>query len=125
MEHASNIKESGTESDGALSLDQSVVSVSGKRIRLTRERWAHIEKRHPELRLSRDKVLETVRDPNLVFPGRYHELLAVRSYEMAGRDAFVVVVYRESSKDGFIITAFLSSDITGLERREKLWPSLF
>jgi len=36
----------------------------------------------------------------------------------------VIVVYRESGKDGFIITAYLTSDIRELERREKLWPSL-
>ncbi len=30
-----------------------------------------------------------------------------------------------SGKDGFIITAFLTSDVKDLERREKLWPSLF
>jgi hypothetical protein len=104
---------------------QTIVSVSGKRIRLTDERWNHIERGHPELRGSREKVLEAVGDPSFVVGGRYGEMLAVRSSGIGHPAMFLVVVYRESSKDGFIITAYLTSDVKDLERRAKLWPSLF
>ena len=50
--------------------------------------------------------------------------MAVRSLKILGREMFLVVVYQESSKDGFIITAYVTSDITQLRRWEKLWPSL-
>ncbi len=69
--------------------------------------------------------MEAVRSPNFVVRGRYGEMLAVRSLGITGAPRFLVVVYREAGKDGFIITAFLTSNITDLERREKLWPSLF
>jgi hypothetical protein len=92
---------------------------------LTDERWIHIERRHPELRGSRENVLDAVRDPKFVAEGRYGETLAVRSSDIGRPGIFLVVVYRESSKDGFIITAFLTSDIRDLERRERLWPSPF
>lgn len=108
-----------------MSSGESTVSVSGKRVRLTEERWAHIEGRHPELLGSRERVLEAVSNPNFVVGGQYGEMLAVRSSGTTGAPKFLVVVYREAGKDGFIITAFLTSDITDLERREKLWPSLF
>jgi hypothetical protein len=104
---------------------QTIVSVSGKRIRLTDERWDHIERRHPELRAYREKILECVGDPSFVVGGRYGEMLAVRSLGAVRPRMFLVVVYRESSRDGFIITAYLSSDVKDLEQREKLWPSLF
>lgn len=81
------------------------ISVAGKIVRLTDERWLHIEKRHPELRGWKERVLDTVRDPNFVVGGRYGELLAVRSSASTGHARSLVVVYRESSKDGFIITA--------------------
>ena len=103
----------------------SVVSVSGKKISLTDERWGHIERRHPELRGSREDVLDAVRDPKFVVEGRYGETLAVRSSDIGRPGTFLVVVYRESSKDGFIITAFVTSYVKDLERREKLWPSPF
>jgi hypothetical protein len=112
-------------SESVLNSGESVVSVSGKRIRLTDERWRHIERRHPELRGSRENVLEAVRDPNFVVKGRYGEALAVRSPAIGRSGICLVVVYRESSKDGFIITAFLTSDVRDLEQRERLWPSPF
>ncbi len=108
-----------------LSSGESTVSVSGKRVRLTEERWTHIESRHPELRGSRGRVLEAVSSPNFVVRGQYGGMLAVRPSGIPGAHKFLVVVYREAGKDGFIITAFLTSDITDLERREKLWPSPF
>ena len=42
-----------------------------------------------------------------------------------GHARSLVVAYRESSKDGFIITAYLASDTSDLERREKVWPNPF
>jgi len=108
-----------------LSLGESTVSVSGARIRLTEERWTHIESRHPELRGSKGRMMEAVSDPNFVVRGRYGEMLAVRTSGIAGAAKFLVVVYREAGKDGFIITAFLTSDVSDLSRREKVWPSPF
>jgi len=101
------------------------VSVDGKKVRLTDERWAHIERRHPELTDWRGRVLDTVRDPSFVVGGRYGELLAVKLSTATGHARSLVVVYRESSKDGFIITAYLTSDVSDLERREKMWPNPF
>ena len=49
-----------------MSSSQTVVSVSGKRIRLTDERWDRIERRHPELRGSREKVLEAISNPDFI-----------------------------------------------------------
>jgi len=34
----------------------------------------------------------------------------------------LVVVYRESGNDGFIITAFLTRKLSSLERRKQIWP---
>src|SRR5438046_8864204 len=71
------------------------VSVSRKRIRLTSERWTHIETRHPNLQGWRRRVLETVESPEFVVPGRHSELLAVSPYSHLGKTRFLVVVYRE------------------------------
>jgi hypothetical protein len=102
-----------------------VVSVTGKIVRLTDERLAHIQRRHPELTDWKEKVLDTIRDPSFVVGGRYEELLAVKLSASTGHASSLVVVYRESSKDGFIITAYLTSDTSDLERREKIWPNPF
>jgi hypothetical protein len=86
---------------------------------LTDERWAHITEEHGELAELQEEVLETIAQPNRILVGEDRELLAVREHE-TGR--FLVVVYRESENDGFVITAFLTSKINALNRRKQIWP---
>jgi len=47
------------------------------------------------------------------------ELLATKEAELG---KWLVVVYRELDRDGFVITAFLTRRIASLERRRQLWP---
>jgi hypothetical protein len=96
-----------------------VISKNAVPIRLTDERWAHIVEEHAEMAGRRLEVLETISHPKFIFAGGVGELLATREVE-AGK--FLVVVYREAAKDGFVITAFLTRRLRYLERREKLWP---
>jgi hypothetical protein len=92
----------------------------GALIRLTAERWQHIVYRHPELRHSRMAVLMTVAAPDVVVQGNAEEMLAVRQTEPA---RWLVVAYKEDSAgDGFIITAFVTSRVTRILRRPRLWP---
>jgi hypothetical protein len=88
-------------------------------MRLSDERWAHIAEEHAELAGMRAHVLGTVANPSAIYQGGAGELLASREVQ-AGK--WLVVVYRESSRDGFIITAFLTRRTRSLERRKKLWP---
>ena len=67
------------------------------------------------------EVLETVANPTEIFAGNRGELLAVREVEPG---KYLVVVYRESQQDGFIITAFLTRKGQALRRRQQLWPLL-
>ena len=96
-----------------------VYSKNGVPIRLTDERWAHITEEHSELASLRLEVLEIVANPTEIFAGNRGELLAVREVEP---EKYLVVVYRESQQDGFIITAFLTRKGQALHRRQQLWP---
>ena len=89
-------------------------------IRLTDERWAHIVEEHAELAGMREGVMRAVLEAECVLAGGAGELIGVLTLE-AGRA--LVVVYREvSPDDGFILTAFLSSQLAKLYRRRQLWP---
>jgi hypothetical protein len=88
-------------------------------IRLTDERWAHITEEHSELAGLRLEIVQTVGNPTEIFAGNRGELLAVREVEPG---KYLVVVYRESQQDGFIITAFLTRKGHILRRRQQLWP---
>ncbi|MBI4768398.1 MAG: hypothetical protein HY787_28035 [Deltaproteobacteria bacterium] len=101
-------------------MTETVLSKNKISIRLTDERWAHITDEHCELAGLRLEVLETVINPGKIFAGNDEELLAVREI-FSGK--YLVVVYREFEKDGFIITAFLTNKPQSFDRRIKLWPS--
>ena len=79
-------------------------------IRLTRERWQHILKEHPEMQAQYERVLETLENPDLIqIDESTGGLLALRFYPLIPESRrFVIVVYLEiSNYDGFITTAYL------------------
>jgi hypothetical protein len=87
-----------------------VISKSGVPIRLTDERWFHIVENHDDVAGYYDDVLETVEDPDLILRGYRGALIAVR--QLRGRK-YLAVIYKEvSRKDGFIITAYFTSEIS-------------
>jgi len=94
-------------------------SINGVSIRLTAERWAHVIDGHGELAGMEQEVLNTVAQPERILAGNTGELLAVSQTEPG---KYIVVVYREESSDGFVITAFLPRRVRSLNRRNQLWP---
>jgi uncharacterized protein YuzE len=81
-----------------------VRSHNGVPVHLTEERWQHIMSRHPEMKEHRDRVLETLVEPDMIQEGDFGEQLAVRFYaETPLTSKYLVVAYREvSAEDGFI-----------------------
>lgn len=64
-------------------------------------------------------VLDAVAAPERILLGNAEEYLAVREVEPG---KWLVVVYREGTEDGFIITAFLTRKRRQLDRRIQRWP---
>lgn len=100
-----------------------VNSVNGTPIKLTRERWNHIIKRHPELEDQKEKVLETLRQPDFVQEGDFESFLAIKFYkETPLTTKFLVVIYKEvAGKDGFILTAYFTNKPS--ERKKTIWKT--
>lgn len=67
-------------------------------IRLTDERWKHIILMHPNLADKQKQVLNTVKDPDLIFQGAARELLA--TIELS-KVRYLVVVYKELITDTY------------------------
>ena len=90
-------------------------------VRLTDERWGHIESRHPEMRHHKAEVLETIEEPDFIQQGDFDVLLAARRYPRTVLTSkYVMVAYREIGQaDGFVLTAYLSSRPAA--RRLILW----
>lgn len=97
---------------------ETVISINQKLIRLTDERWNHIITGHQDIQGLKENVMNAVSDPDYVFLGNEEELLAVKKN---AAEKFLVVVYRELTDDGFIITAFQTKRIQSLFKRKLLW----
>ena len=97
-----------------------VDSVNNIPVRLTDERWMHIVENHNDLAGYYDKVLEAVANPKWIFQGYHDELWAILKIN---ENKVLLVVYKEikSENDGFIITAFFTSQIKKLKRRKITW----
>jgi len=102
-------------------MTDTILSKRGIPIRLTEERWSHITEEHDELTGMRMNVVETVGNPLKIVEGSMGELLAFREF-IPGK--YLVVVYRELSYDGFIITAFFTRRIQALNRRLQICPTI-
>jgi hypothetical protein len=100
-------------------LTDATISLNGKKISLTDERWQHITDGHPELSNRRKQVLAAVAAPERILQGGADELLAVKR---SGARGWLVVVYKETEDAGFIITAFRTTRKESLDRRQQLWP---
>lgn len=98
-----------------------VKSKNNVSLRLTKERWNHIVLRHPELDGQKDRVLETVTEPDLIQQGDFGELIAIRFYEKTPLTSkYLVTIYKEAmNTDGFIITAYYATKPS--ERRNTVW----
>jgi len=98
------------------------VSKNGIPIRLTGERWTHVVESHDYMAGNRDLVVETIEDPDSIVTGGKGELIALRHYQATSiSEKHVVVVYREFEKDGFLITAFMTSASETILRKGVIW----
>ncbi|MBI3392792.1 MAG: hypothetical protein HY039_06340 [Nitrospirae bacterium] len=96
-------------------------SRKGVPIRISQERWRHISLRHPEMLGQKEKVVETIADPDMILLGDFSEVLAVRFYpETPLTRKHLIVAYKEASdEDGFVITAYFTNAPS--KRRVIIW----
>lgn len=93
------------------------VSKRGVRIRSTEERWLHIIESHDYMAGLSDVVLDCIEDPEIIVEGEKNELISTKRFN--NKD--VVVIYKEvSSDDGFIITAFITSEVERVLKGRKI-----
>ena len=99
-----------------------VISKNGKEIRLTAERWSHIVEAHDYMAGNQDLVFETLEDPDVIVKGEKDEFIAIKHYDKTSiSEKNVIVMYKEQKKDGFVITAFLTSKPEKIMKKEVIW----
>ncbi|MBI5026152.1 MAG: hypothetical protein HZC12_05365 [Nitrospirae bacterium] len=100
----------------------SVVSRNGIDIRLTAERWSHIVESHDYMAGNQDLVFETIENPDCIVQGGKDELIAIRHYKKTSiSEKDMIVIYKETKNEGFIITAFMTSKPEKIFKRGVSW----
>lgn len=96
-------------------------SINGAKIRLTQERWIHITTSHLEFDPDDYKtILDVIGNPDIILKGDTGELLATK--KQSRKRVWIVVAYKEVTKqDGFVLTAYFTSDLTWLFKKEIVW----
>ena len=93
-------------------------------IRLTDERFNHIIRSHPEVSKSDYlTILKTIGEPDIIFAGFRKELSAVKRQKSKNR--WFVVIYKEEIKDGFVITAYVTTDTKWLLKKKIIWSKKY
>ena len=97
------------------------ISKNSVPIRLTYKQWAHIVDSHDYMAGNMDMILESLENPDYIVRGWTDELIALKHYERTSiSKKYMVVVYKEG-KEGFIITAFMTSKQNTILGRGILW----
>ena len=93
------------------------ISKNKVKIRLPEERWFHITESHDYLSGLSEITLDAINDPELIIQGEKDELIAAKKF----KNKHVVVIYKEITKeDGFIITSFMTSNISKLKKNRRI-----
>lgn len=101
---------------------KTIISKNGAPVRITDERLKHISKNHPEMLHEEDKLVETIKNPDMILKGDIGELLAVKFFQKSPvtKNKYFVVAYKEINLvDGFVLTAYFTRRLN--KRRKVLW----
>ncbi|KPV63335.1 MAG: hypothetical protein AOA65_1343 [Candidatus Bathyarchaeota archaeon BA1] len=91
------------------------------KIKLSRKVLDHIISRHPEVKAYRDKIVETVQNPDMIIEGVRGELKALKFYPtLRIGPKYLVIVHRELHEEKVIITAYFTSNVAKV-KGEVIW----
>ena len=93
----------------------------GRSIRLTDERFDHLQVHHPEMSGQLDRMFETLSDPDIVMRSKVDVSVELFYKHYSGSpvsDKFLCIVVKTSGNDNFVITAYYTDTV---KRGEVLW----
>ena len=89
------------------------VSKLGKNVRLTLVQWAYIKLKHPELSSQENKMIETLKNPDMIYNSpheeNFHYLKLFRQTPLG--EKYLLLIVKHLNGEGFIITGFFVSKI--------------
>ena len=87
---------------------------TGRTLRMTDWNWMHIIRRHPEISSEKERIIETIENPDKILPSlkdenvRYYYKYYKERYSM---NKFMMVLVKYLNGDGFIISSHFVRNI--------------
>jgi len=92
-----------------------IIDKSGRKIRLTKKQWSHIQK-HPHMHDSLERIKETIKNPAMIRYDNFKESINYfyREYkDMESLERYLFISVNYLNGNGFVITSFYTNKITG------------
>ncbi len=88
-----------------------VTDKSGRKIRLTKERWSHITTKHPDIAGKEDDIKGLLEKPDLILHHEFNDNM--RNYYKYDKQekAYLLVSVKYLNGKGFVATAFYTTKI--------------
>ncbi|MBI2449161.1 hypothetical protein HYV49_02595 [Candidatus Pacearchaeota archaeon] len=91
-----------------------IVDKTGRKIRLTKERWKHItspEFLHPYMTNYLEEIKQSLTKPDIIIPHKYNDMKANYYKFIKDRKQYLLVAVNYLNGEGFINTSFITSKI--------------
>ncbi|MEK6837499.1 MAG: PBECR2 nuclease fold domain-containing protein [Nanoarchaeota archaeon] len=88
-----------------------VIDKSGRKIHLSKERWVHINKEHPEVAPHLEDVEETLVSPLKVVQDKYDADVYYYYKYFKRRQSYLLVIVKYLNGEGFVITVYFVRNI--------------
>jgi len=89
------------------------IDKTGRKIRLTKKQWSHINKKHPQIASNKEEIIETLKNPLKIikpYEGTKHYYYKYFKHSKIPEKCLKVIV-NYLNGEGFIITAFFDRKI--------------
>jgi len=88
-----------------------IIDKTGRKIRLTKERWAHIAVKHPDLSDKVEEIKLALEKPTIILPHKYdNNKRNYHRYQKETQD-YLLVIVKYLNGEGYIATAFYASKL--------------
>lgn len=94
-----------------------IKDISGRLIRMTKERWIHIKSDHPEMVNDLDNIRSAITSPEFTKTSEHDDnvMFYYRYYKDKKSSAkYLLTAVKHLNGDGFVITAFYTNKVKGL-----------
>ena len=86
---------------------------TGRKIRLTKKQWTHINKKHPAIANYLDEIKETIENPDAVIESEEENVCLYYKYykRLKSPYNYILVIVKYLNGEGYIMSAYFEKNI--------------